>query len=229
MRHAAVRPGDDLAALADRLDAGRWEMVELDVLAADGRLLVAHDAQDLTHPGALSFVDALSALRDQLPERLELDIDLKATGFELEALEAVRECGLVGRSLFSSMHTSSLRVLRSAQPELRLGLSVPRARRDHLSHPATRPLALVGLAALRRTLPRRAAAAVRSGLADAIMAHWATVTPALVAAVQAHGGELYAWTVDDPDRARRLAALGVNGVIANDTAAFAQIGDTAHR
>jgi glycerophosphoryl diester phosphodiesterase len=80
------------------------------------------------------------------------------------------------------------------------------------------------LAYLRRTLPRQAAQALRSGLADAIMAHWGTVTPALVAAVLDAGGELYAWTVDDPQRVRSLAALGVSAVITNDRDVFARAG-----
>ncbi|MGH2874162.1 MAG: glycerophosphodiester phosphodiesterase family protein, partial [Solirubrobacteraceae bacterium] len=58
---------------------------------------------------------------------------------------------------------------------------------------------------------------------DAIMAHWAVVSPSLVAAVRAAGGELYVWTVDDPRRARELEALGVTGVIANDPAVFTRI------
>jgi glycerophosphoryl diester phosphodiesterase len=80
------------------------------------------------------------------------------------------------------------------------------------------------LAYLRRTLPRQAAQALRSDLADAIMAHWGTVTPALVAAVLDAGGELYAWTVDDPQRVRSLAALGVSAVITNDRDVFARAG-----
>jgi glycerophosphoryl diester phosphodiesterase len=53
------------------------------------------------------------------------------------------------------------------------------------------------------------------------MAHWRLVSPTLVRAVQAAGGELYVWTVDDPARIRALEALGVTGVITNDPRLFA--------
>jgi glycerophosphoryl diester phosphodiesterase len=80
------------------------------------------------------------------------------------------------------------------------------------------------LAYLRRVLPRRAATTLRSGTADAIMAHWGVVTPALVQAVRGAGGELYVWTVDDAERLRSLHALGVSAVITNDRDLFARAG-----
>jgi glycerophosphoryl diester phosphodiesterase len=46
------------------------------------------------------------------------------------------------------------------------------------------------------------------------------VTPSLVEAVFAAGGELYVWTVDDARRIRSLEALGVTGVITNDPRLF---------
>jgi glycerophosphoryl diester phosphodiesterase len=47
------------------------------------------------------------------------------------------------------------------------------------------------------------------------------VTPRLARAVQAAGGELYVWTVDDPRRIAKLSAIGVTGVITNDPRLFA--------
>jgi glycerophosphoryl diester phosphodiesterase len=75
----------------------------------------------------------------------------------------------------------------------------------------------------RATLPRRAAAALRSGLCDAVMAHWRLVTPALVRMVAEAGGELYVWTVDDLPLIRHLDELGVTGVITNDPRLFAAL------
>ena len=145
-------------------------------------------------------------------------------GYEPAVLETLRSLDLVDRTLVSSMEPDSLRRLRGAAPELRLGLSIPKARRDYLAHPLTRPAAYVMLAYLRRVLPGRAAQALRSGLADAVMAHWGVVTPALVRAVRGAGGDLYVWTVDDPERLRSLHALGVSAVITNDRDLFARAG-----
>ena len=172
----------------------------------------------------MRFADALTALRDLLPDAVELNVDLKGTGYEAAVLETLRSLDLVARTLISTMEADSLRVLRAAAPELRLGLSVPKARRDYLSNPLTRPAAYAMLAYLRRVLPRQAGRAVRSGLADAIMAHWGVVTPALVRAVRGAGGELYVWTVDDAERLLSLHALGVSAVITNDRELFARAG-----
>ena len=55
------------------------------------------------------------------------------------------------------------------------------------------------------------------------MAHWRLVTPRLVRAIRAAGGELYVWTVDELPRLRSLEALGVTGVITNDPRLFDQL------
>jgi len=218
--HSIVKAGSDLEQLAEQLAGADWDMVELDVLMHEGELVVAHDRGDLAHPRLVAFPDALRALREALPAHVKLDVDLKGTGHELAVLQALRSLDLVERTLVSTMEAFSLRRLRAAAPELRLGLSVPKVRRNYLAHPLTRPGAYAVLAYLRRVLPRRAAGALRTGLADAIMAHWGVVSPRLCEAVRAAGGELYVWTVDDPARLARLARLGVTGIITNDAALF---------
>jgi glycerophosphoryl diester phosphodiesterase len=222
--HSIIKAGGDLGELAGRLEGASWDMVELDVLARGNELLVAHSPGDLEHPRPVRFAEALVALRDALPEDVELDVDVKGTGYEAAVLATLRELDLVQRTLVSTMEPSSLRILRAAAPELRLGLSVPKARRDYLSHPLTRPGAYVMLAYLRRTLPRQVSQALRTGLADAIMAHWGVVTPSLVKAVRDAQGELYVWTVDDAERLLSLSALGVSAVITNDRDLFARAG-----
>jgi glycerophosphoryl diester phosphodiesterase len=222
--HSIIKAGADLDQLPARLQGAAWDMVELDVLARGDELIVAHSPHELDHPRPVRFADALAALRDLLPESVELNVDVKGTGYERPVLDTLRSLDLVGRTLVSTMEAASLRVLRAQAPELRLGLSVPKARRDYLSNPLTRPAAYVMLAYLRRVLPREAAQAVRSGLADAIMAHWGVVTPALVRAVRGSGGQLYVWTVDDAERLLSLHALGVNAVITNDHELFARAG-----
>ncbi|MGI8714969.1 MAG: glycerophosphodiester phosphodiesterase [Solirubrobacteraceae bacterium] len=222
--HSIVKAGSSLDRLPSRLEGASWDMVELDVLADGDQLIVAHDPSDLSHPRPLRFDDALRALRELLAPATRLDVDVKATGYEAAVLQALREADLVHRTLVSTMELSSLRVLRAAAPELALGLSVPKARRDYLSHPLTRPGAYAMLAYLRRVLPRQTERILSSGQADAIMAHWGVITPRLVDAVRGRGHELYAWTVDEPDRLVRLQRLGVTGVITNDRELFTRAG-----
>ena len=138
-------------------------------------------------------------------------------------LEALRSYGLLERGMISSQFRSSLELIRAADPEVRLGWSVPKLRRDPFRSRATTVPALAALLVLRALLPVRAAAAIRSGRCDALMAHWRLVTPRLVRSVHRAGGELYVWTVDELPRMRELDRLGVTGVITNDPRLFAAL------
>jgi glycerophosphoryl diester phosphodiesterase len=222
--HSVIKAGSRLDELPARLAGAGWDMVELDVLTRNGELVVAHDSADLNHPQPIPFAEALAALRDVLPADTRFDVDIKATGYEHQVIEAVRAAGLTGRTLVSTMELSSLKIIRAAAPELALGLSVPKARRDYLASPLTRPAAYGMLAYLRRVLPGQASRVLRAGEADAIMAHWGVVTARLVQAVRGAGAELYAWTVDDPKRLLALERLGVTGVITNDRDLFVRAG-----
>jgi glycerophosphoryl diester phosphodiesterase len=207
--------------LTSRLGSAAWDMVELDVLRHEGRLVVAHDAGDLARPGLIGFEEGLEALGDVLAPQVRIDVDIKATGYEAEVAAAITAAGLTERTLVSTMERSSLAALRRLAPELALGLSVPLARRNYLAHPLTRPGAYGMLAYLRRVLPGRVAQALDAREADAIMAHWGVVTDRLVAAVLGRGAELFVWTVDDARRLERMRALGVTGVITNEGGLFA--------
>ena len=123
---------------------------------------------------------------------------------------------LVPRTLISTHHASSLRIIREHEPRLRLGLSVPNIRHDPFRSPALSVPVYGALATYRAVLPFRVTRAIRSRLCDALMAHFRLVTPRLVDSVHRAGGELYVWTVDDVERVRELERLGVDGVISND-------------
>ena len=114
-----------------------------------------------------------------------------------------------------------LALLRRRHPEIALGWSVPRIRRDPLRNPVTALPAIVVLQYVRRALPGVAANRIRRGEIEALMAHWRLVTPRLARAIRAAGGDLYVWTVDDPRRIAELERIGVSGVISNDPRLFA--------
>ena len=118
---------------------------------------------------------------------------------------ALRDYGLAERALISTMEHESLRVIRAAAPEIRLGWSVPKLRRDYMANPLTRVPALVGAQYIRTVLPGQAARAMRAGRIDAVMSHWALVTRRLARSV--HAGRRRALRVDrrrrDADRQAR--------------------------
>jgi glycerophosphoryl diester phosphodiesterase len=220
---AHIEPGNTLASFDAALRHG-VDMIELDVLAehagGEGRLVVAHDYEDMHSRTPLRFEQALEHLAGEAFAGVELDVDVKLPGYELRVVQALREHGLVGRTLVSGMFTEALARIRAVEPGLRVGWSVPRVRRDYTTDMLTAIPALAILTGYRATLPRRARTALREGRFDAIMAHWRVVTPALVRAVREGGGELYVWTVDDTARIAKLTAMGVDGIITNDPRLF---------
>lgn len=203
-------------------------MIEFDVLSerpdGSGRLLLAHDYGAVHAPATLTLGEGLEHLAGSDFAGIEFDVDLKIPGYEERVVAALSASGLVERSLVSSTYPESLDRVRAAEPALRLGWSIPRARRDYTAGRLTLLPALAVLAAYRRGLPARAQRALACGRFDAIMAHWRLVTPALVRAVRAGDGELYAWTVDDAQTIASLSRLGVDAIITNDPRLFAVAG-----
>ena len=218
-----IAPGNTTASF-DAALAAAVDMIEFDVLPVDPAdpargLVLAHDAEHIT-PASLTLEQGLAHLAAPAFEHVELDVDLKLPGYEEPVLHALRAHGLVGRTIVSTLFMRSLVRLRALEPELRLGWSVPRVKRDYTRSPVTAVPAYALLVNARRRLPVVAAAHVREGRIDALMAHWRMVTPRLVRSLREAGGDLYVWTVDDAARIRRLEALGVTGVITNDPRLF---------
>ena len=240
-----IAPGNTSQSFDAALAAG-VDMIEFDVLPEppadwrtvsvaaaerrtypDQRLILAHDWADASSRRTLPLEEGLDHLASAPFSDVELNVDLKLPGYELRVVSALRERGLLERTLVSSHYRQSLRLIRAAEPGLRLGWSVPRLRRDPFRYRAMVPAVLVLAQMWRVVIPVRAAAAVRSGRCDAVMAHWRLVTPRLVRAVHRSGGELYVWTVDELPKMRQLADLGVTGVISNDPRLFSSLSVTA--
>jgi glycerophosphoryl diester phosphodiesterase len=219
-----IAPGNTRESFDAALDAG-VDMIEFDVLpaewpaGADTPLILAHDYE---HPAehAVTLEEGLEHLSAHGFADVELDVDLKLPGYELEVVEALRGRDLLDRALVSSQYMRSLVKIRAHEPRLRLGWSVPRAHRDYTKSVLWVLPALSALALMRRRLPRLAAGHIGAGRVDAVMAHHRLATPELVRAVHGAGGELYVWTVDDAEHIRRLEAMGADAVITNDPRLF---------
>jgi glycerophosphoryl diester phosphodiesterase len=219
-----IAPGNTIESFDAALAAG-VDMVEFDVLPENvdgsGRLVLAHDFHDAARRSPLTLEEGLAHFAQDAWAGIELDVDLKTIGYERRVIDALREYGLAERALISTQQEKSLEIVRAAAPDIRLGWSVPKVRRNYLASPFTRIPAMALVQYARRVLPGRAAEAIRAGRIDAIMAHWALVTPRLARTIEAAGGELYVWTVDDATRIAALDAIGVTGVITNDPRLFA--------
>jgi len=216
-----IAPGNTVASFEAALEAG-VDMIEFDVLPervdGTGELFLAHDYADLgrRRAEAMTLADGLALFRGEAYAGVELDLDLKLTGYEDRVVGALRDAGLADRTLISTMEEPSLRHIRASAPEIKLGWSVPRVKRNPFRSPVTAVPAYALLQVVRRRLPGQVVSAIREGRADAIMANFWVVTERMVRGVLDAGGEIYVWTVDDPRRIEQLRGLGVTGCISND-------------
>jgi glycerophosphoryl diester phosphodiesterase len=208
---AALAPENSLAALEAALELG-VDLVELDVLArADGSLVLAHTRPERESPTLHAGLERLAAAAGT-----GLLLDLKAPGIEAAAVQALRRCGLLERTLACSLSVRALRRLAAAEPGLQRGLSYPDDRLGLAERPRMAPVVRAGLAGLRRALPWRAPRWLRATGVGALSLHWELVTSALVVRCHAEGAAVLAWTVPDREVANRLGAMGVDAMIADD-------------
>ena len=216
-----ITPGNTAASFEAAL-AAEVDMIEFDVLSerpdGTGELFLAHDYTDLgrRRADALTLADGIALFRGEAYAGIELDLDLKLPGYEDRVVAALRDAGLVERTLVSTMEEASLRRIRAEAPDVKLGWSVPRVKRNPFRSVFTAVPAYGMVRVLRRTLPGQVGRAIREGRVDAIMANFHVVTPRLVRAVLEAGGEIYVWTVDDATVIEKLRQWGVTGCISND-------------
>ncbi len=208
------------------------DAIEFDVMRhpyddrAGGKLVLAHDPGDASEREETTLItmeQGLDHLASPAFAEITLDVDVKHRGFELQLIDALRERGLLPRTIITTMYIESLRLIRehTAPGEVRLGLTIPKVTRDWLNMPsAVKPIIAAGVIEHRLRQPARVAKLIEAGEIDAVMAFHAVVTPRMVKAVHEAGGQLYAWTVDDAASIRRLFELGVDGIVSNDPRLF---------
>jgi glycerophosphoryl diester phosphodiesterase len=205
------RTENTLEACIRALELGA-DAIELDVHAtADGVVVVHHDFVPRTNPPVGRRVisefehDELAALElskggriptldDVLAEvngRATMYVEVKAPGIE----KAVADC--IARSPSPcAVHSFDHRAvgnMRSLLPDVPRGILTT----AYLMDPG---------------------AALASVEARDYWQHWELVDESLVDAVHEAGGRLIAWTVDDPEVARRFADWGVDGICTNAVA-----------
>jgi glycerophosphoryl diester phosphodiesterase len=196
-------------------------MIELDVLRAkEGKLIVAHDYHDATVRKPMDLAEALDLFLEPPLDEVEIDCDLKLAGREAELAGALAGRGLVERAMVSTMEVESLLKLRRLEPDLRLGWTYPKTRRDWTQYGWAGPALRAGLSAIRRRFPGILEKKGPKLGVDAVWAYHAIITPRLVEAAHRVEVELIAWTVDDAERIRELLDMGVDGICSNDPRLF---------
>jgi glycerophosphoryl diester phosphodiesterase len=193
-----IAPGNTLESFVLAAELG-VDLIEFDVRAWRGQVLLAHNAHDALIRRCLRLDDALAELSTQRYDGLGFVVDLKTPGTVTPVVETLRRHGLFERALITSQCPPHLAAVRRIAPDARVGISVA--------------------GRLSRRLQRwgewrsEVLAALREGHFDALMAHHRLIDRELVEQVGAAGAELHAWTVGCPDAVRALADLGVDGVV----------------
>src|SRR6478672_2054810 len=202
---SALAPANTLASFDAAREIG-IDMVEFDVRAWDGDLVLAHTILHARRGGNVRLVDALAHLAGRRFSDVELNVDVKHVGCEVALLDRLRHASLLERTLISSQVPGVLDRVRSLEPRARVGISIGGrlARMSRRWHD-WRAGALAGL---------------HDGRWDVLMAQHRLVDAALLAEVVDRGGRLYAWTVNERAAIASFQRLGVHGIATADPRLF---------
>jgi glycerophosphoryl diester phosphodiesterase len=175
---------------------------EFDVrLTSDDRALICHDADFARVPVAENTWANLAKLRGGLMPLLEhvmkhyaakafLDIELKVAGLEDEVLDAFRNYPPQKGYVVSSFVPEVVTSLAKKDTSLRLGYICDDAKR----------------------LPKW-----RELPVDVVIPQYSMVDEALVTELHAAEKQVYVWTVNRAPEMKRMAELGVDAIISDDT------------
>jgi glycerophosphoryl diester phosphodiesterase len=202
---SALAPANTLAGFDAAVAVG-VDMVEFDVRAYRGELILAHTVMDARQRRCVSLAAALAHLSAPRFADIGVNLDVKHVGCEAALLDALDHTGLGERALVSSQVTQVLDRVRQREPRVLTGISIGgRVARLSQRWRSWRREVLDGLAARRW---------------DALMAQHRLIDIGLLEAVVAREGHLYAWTVNDRPGIDALLGLGVHGVTTADPRLF---------
>ena len=215
---------DVLRPRSDFGEAGDWRAADAGPVTGDADpLIVAHDWGAAARGEAPTLAEVLDAFTEAPLDGVQIDLDLKIAGREDEVIAGLRERGLTERAMVSTMEVPSVECVRTLAPELRAGWTIPRATRAWDRKRWARPALLGAVAAMRRRLPSLVAKRAPVLGVWAVWVYHPLVTARLARACHEAGVELIAWTVDDLERMRELAEMGVGGIVTNDARLLAQL------
>ncbi len=207
--HRGYRTGlgdNSLAQLREAVALGA-DMLEVDVRrrGSDGELVLAHDRGPNEQAPTLRAALALAR-----HERVPLNLDLKQNGLAEQLVRELREAGMADRVAITGGGWEQALWIRHLEPRIRVGLTIPRHHHDWV-----RVLGWTFNRVWRYVWTGRVDLLLRATHTDLVTVQHRLITPRLVTQVHRAGGEIWAWTPDDPGAIARLTAMGVDGICTN--------------
>ena len=194
------RPENTIASFLRALDLGA-DAIELDVHATcDGVVVVHHDFVVQGRPIADMTAAEVAALRvagepiptltdvfDTVGSRATVYVEIKGRAIEQRVIGAIARSSTARAVPIHSFDHRAVARARALEPALTSGILLV----SYLVEPEH---------------------ALRAAGARDYWQEWTMIDEHLVRAIHGARGRVIAWTVNDPDDARRLAALGVDGI-----------------
>ncbi|MBI3694721.1 MAG: glycerophosphodiester phosphodiesterase [Acidobacteria bacterium] len=174
---------------------------EMDVrITSDSKLVVVHGSVVNGHSVQNSPYADIQALSDgyEIPlfedflaafgAKAFLDIELKAPGFEQEALALIERYCDRARTVIASFHPQTLIKVRQVAPDWQLGFIYNRTQDEEQRHNC--PI-------------------------EVVIPQFRLASRDLISEAHAEGQKVFAWTVNDRQEASRLIDLGVDAIISD--------------
>lgn len=129
-------PENSLEAYQGAIDSG-CEWIELDVQrTADGQLVCVHDleigdhnVEDLEYSALLSLgethgldIPTLEMVAQRFGNAIKLDVELKVSGYEIQAVETLTRSCATDRFVITSFLDETVKTIKSTYPHIRAGL-----------------------------------------------------------------------------------------------------------
>ena len=183
------------------------DMIEVDVRRrrSDSELVLAHDRGSNEEAPLLRSALALARHAGIL-----LNLDLKQNGLSEQLVRELREAGMADRVVITGGGWEQALWIRHLEPRIRVGLTIPRHHHDWI-----RALGWTVNRLWRYVWTGRVDLLLRATHTDLVTVQHRLITPRLVTQVHRAGGEIWAWTPDDPAAIARLTAMGVDGICTN--------------
>lgn len=237
---AAYAKPNSLKSIALALEMG-VDVVEFDVLPCCDNLVLSHDNTlhlngkrikigDCKYSDLRMLEGEIEEFTPTLSDAIELihgcalmNVDLKDRGYEAAVVETLRQKKILGDTMFSTTHATSLLAVRRLVPDAQTSISYPRDRGNAARRPRLKRVILTALRAMKRTLPYRITRIMKRAHANMTTLNYLVISHSTVEHVHRAGGKVIAWTVDDLPTMRRLKAIGVDGITSNKPDLFEQL------